>query len=585
VQWKRAEAKATSNAGNLPTTAPKPTVAPTPTPTPKPKVSLKLAFSYDGTEGGKSTQTSVTTGEDGVFESSVEVPTRTIYYTLVDGWDSSITSVNYTFLGYYNNNVQYFDGSGNPTGEKWSYAADETLYAVWSNESVTLDALVKEGYTFQGWSYDAAANKVYTGDTDIENPNEDETFYANYSGNTYHVTLVDEGSTTGSFNVVYGNDLAKVSIPEQKYTVKFTHTDFYANVENRPEDDYKDYSDIVVERQFTGYYTASGDKYFDSSGTGVKKWDIAEDTTLYARWEDSPITVANPESLYVAKTGYTWTFSGWSTTENGALITDISNYVVKSDVTFVANYIRQPVTVNFYDSSDENAKVTNTIKVQGGTTYPTIVVPTAPEIGYVLEGYYTGRNGLGTRCYNADGTGATTCDVVANGSVDLYPLWVLGTTTSETSYTIGLNETITITGDSTFTAVDYNENRLEVTGKGTTTLTVTGKKVSSSVIKVTKSDGAYEKITVKVKSAPTQINLNSGSDLYLVKGQYYRLTYKIKSSTASSSVTYKSTNKKVATVSAGGQIHAKKVGKCKIKVKTYNGTTAKVVVHVQKKGS
>lgn len=66
-------------------------------------------------------------------------------------------------------------------------------------------------------------------------------------------------------------------------------------------------------------------------------------------------------------------------------------------------------------------------------------------------------------------------------------------------------------------------------------------------------------------------------------GKTFHLTYSVLPKTAASTVTYKSSNKKVATVNQKGKIKAKKAGKTTITVTAQNGITAKCIVRVKKK--
>lgn len=96
--------------------------------------------------------------------------------------------------------------------------------------------------------------------------------------------------------------------------------------------------------------------------------------------------------------------------------------------------------------------------------------------------------------------------------------------------------------------------------------TVTVKKASSgSTVKVKKK--APTKITVKVKAKT------------LRKGKKYTIKYTLPKNSIDK-VTFKSSNKKIATVNSKGVVKAKKKGTAKVTVKTYNGKKAiiKIVV-------
>ena len=63
-------------------------------------------------------------------------------------------------------------------------------------------------------------------------------------------------------------------------------------------------------------------------------------------------------------------------------------------------------------------------------------------------------------------------------------------------------------------------------------------------------------------------------------GQTYQLNPILPSGSASNQITYKSNNKKIATVTNNGKIKAKKPGTATISIYTYNGkrTSFKIIV-------
>ncbi len=123
-----------------------------------------------------------------------------------------------------------------------------------------------------------------------------------------------------------------------------------------------------------------------------------------------------------------------------------------------------------------------------------------------------------------------------------------------------------------------NKKVATVTSKGK----ITGKKAGKAVITVTLKSGKTAKITVKVQKTAvktTKLKLNKKS-LTLRKGKKYQLTATVTPITSSEKVKYKSSNKKVLTVTSKGKITAKKKGtayvivtsgkktvRCKVKVK------------------
>lgn len=113
---------------------------------------------------------------------------------------------------------------------------------------------------------------------------------------------------------------------------------------------------------------------------------------------------------------------------------------------------------------------------------------------------------------------------------------------------------------------------------------ITGKKAGTAVITVTTKKGATAKVTVTVKKKVVKCtNLKADKkSLTLKKGKSYQLKVTKTPVTTLEKVTYKSSNKKVATVNGKGKITAKKAGNATITVKCGN-KTVKVKVKVKNK--
>ena len=117
------------------------------------------------------------------------------------------------------------------------------------------------------------------------------------------------------------------------------------------------------------------------------------------------------------------------------------------------------------------------------------------------------------------------------------------------------------------TAAPFHDSSVRSTG------VVTGKKAGTA--KITVSVGNYKKVlTVKVKKPTFSLVKSSAS---LKKGK--KVAIKVKAAPVAK-VTYKTSNKKVATVSSKGVVTAKKKGTAKITVKC-NGITRTFKVTVK----
>ena len=144
--------------------------------------------------------------------------------------------------------------------------------------------------------------------------------------------------------------------------------------------------------------------------------------------------------------------------------------------------------------------------------------------------------------------------------------------------TLPLNATVQPTG----TALSYatgNKKICTVDAKGN----VKGVAAGTTEIAVTAADGRQVKCTVTVVKAPSKISL-SFSKYTLGTGDLFQLGYAIPDGT-SATITWATSNKKVATVDGNGCITAVGVGTATITVKTHNGKKATCKLTVKKSPS
>lgn len=111
---------------------------------------------------------------------------------------------------------------------------------------------------------------------------------------------------------------------------------------------------------------------------------------------------------------------------------------------------------------------------------------------------------------------------------------------------------------------------------------ITAKAAGTAKITITTTDKKKIKVIVKVTdpTIPTGISISNGKKATLYRGQTLSLTAAMKPATATSKLTWKSSNKKVASVNSDGVITAKKAGKTTITVKTHNGKKATIKITV-----
>lgn len=138
-------------------------------------------------------------------------------------------------------------------------------------------------------------------------------------------------------------------------------------------------------------------------------------------------------------------------------------------------------------------------------------------------------------------------------------------------YTI---DTSSLIGKLTFVTAD--KKTATVNKKGI----VVGKKVGSTKITIVDGQGKKHKITVVVAKAPNEVTLKK-KKATLEIGDTLKLRAKLPNKTASNKLTWKSSNKRVATVSAMGEVEAIAAGTATITVKTFNGKKATCQVTVK----
>ena len=137
------------------------------------------------------------------------------------------------------------------------------------------------------------------------------TLYAKWTGNTYTVTLDNQGATTaGSAEVTatYGAAMPAISVPAK------------------------------TDCTFGGYYTEAnggGTKYYNADGTSARIWDITSATTLYAKW------TVNPRVEYIDENGVEQVcrdYINLTGAETALGVDDeITWYVVSDDINFDNN--------------------------------------------------------------------------------------------------------------------------------------------------------------------------------------------------------------------------------------------------------
>ena len=200
---------------------------------------------------------------------------RTGYTT--DGWATSSTGGKaYDFGGSYSGNsstklyahwnlvnysISYTLNGGSVTGNPTSYNVTTNTF--------TLKNPTRTGYTFAGWTGSNGTTKQTTVQI-AKGSTGDKSYTANWTANQYTITLDPQGGAGGDATktATFGQATPTVNIPGR-------------NGYN-----------------FGGYYTGkngSGTQYLkpdaNNTATSVRNWDIAFNTTLYAKWNARTYTV------------------------------------------------------------------------------------------------------------------------------------------------------------------------------------------------------------------------------------------------------------------------------------------------------
>ncbi len=203
------------------------------------------------------------------------------------------TRVGYSFGGYYTEanggGTQYYNADGT-SARNWGETSNTTLYAKWTaatytvaldwqlgsggTDSVTvaygsamptpITIPTRTGYTFDGYYTHTCGDgtQYYTASgASAKNWNETSVtkLYANWKAKTYTVALDRQSGSGGTDSVAatYGSPMPSITKP--------TRTGY----------------------TFGGYYALAngeGTQYYSASGASASNWNIANATTLYAKW-------------------------------------------------------------------------------------------------------------------------------------------------------------------------------------------------------------------------------------------------------------------------------------------------------------
>ena len=211
-----------------------------------------------------------------------------------------------------------------------------------------------------------------------------------------------------------------------------------------------------------------------------------------------------------------------------------------------------------------------------------------PGIATVVNGKVTAV-AVGTTTITAtaaDGKTANCTVTVKAAGTNTDTVRVSGITLNKKKLTLGAGEKFTL--KATVKPNNATNKTVQWTTSNKKAVTVDKGKVATNkkLKKTTKvtitaaADGKKASCTITVKAAPKKVTLNAKKKT-LKKGKTFQIKAKLPKNTASYTIKYKSSNRKVATVSAKGKVKAVKKGKATITVTTFNKKSAKIKITVK----
>lgn len=313
----------------------------------------------------------------------------------------------------------------------------------------------RTGYAFQGY-FDSTSggNRYYNANGTSARTctlSANTTLYAQWTANSYTVTLDSRGGSGGTETVTATFDAAMPAI-----TVP-TRTGY----------------------TFGGYYTGTdgtGTQYYSAAGTSANNWGLGEDTTLCALWTANTYTVSfdsmggsacgsmtatygSPYGTLPTPERTNYTFTGWFTqAEGGTQVTASTVAAITADQTLYARWTLNAVRITYYGNGAGASGIpAPQDKLIGDTAVISSAVPT--RTGYTFLRWNTQPNGSGTD-YSGGDTYST------DEPLGLYAQWAAVPTVSEVT---------AVRCDSTGTTTDTEADTFAVIGfRWATDAAVTG---------------------------------------------------------------------------------------------------------------
>ena len=231
----------------------------------------EYTITYDPTEGTVNPTSTVANYNEPI---TMPTPERNyiVSYNTNGGSNVEEAIVIYGFEGWYTEKV---------LGEKKEYtlmpAYNETLYAHWKENSIVLGETSKKGYTFEGWYIDEELTEKVGNIGDTYTPNENITLYANWTINSYTITvhhkederetkIAEDETFKGNYNEEYNITDLLTNNGANERTELNADKYYYVRTEGKSEGNYEE--DIEI----TFYY---GVNTFNISGIAEEGGSIS----------------------------------------------------------------------------------------------------------------------------------------------------------------------------------------------------------------------------------------------------------------------------------------------------------------------
>ena len=269
--------------------------------------------------------------------------------------------------------------------------SDQVFTVTYGNKYPTLVSGIPSspGYTFKNW-YNQATGKHFRDGVQLTDQQvdvaQDNALWAQWEANAYTISFDRQSGSGGSSSATatYGTAMPSIAAPTRS-----------------------GYS-------FGGYYTArngGGTQYYDAGGASVRAWDLAQDTTLYAKWAADAVPDPDPEPI-----------------------------------------TPEVVTITFDKQGGQGGS--DSIQVADGEDLGKIEPPT--KTGYEFVGYYTKPNGGGDCCWDADNWYCTSDFFTSNTT--LYAHWTAVPSSRSLGAGIGTNAKMNAVDENVRVAISTTSN-------------------------------------------------------------------------------------------------------------------------------